>query len=111
MASRTFRHLALLVTIVVLLLAVAVVVAQDSTATPEAQSGGTLRVGVSTPPGTLDPALQTDDSEIALNRAIYDYLVEVLPDSTIGPNLASDWKISSDGLTYTFNLVKGVTFQ
>ena len=74
-------------------------------------AGGTLRVAVSTPPGTLDPALQTDDSEIALNRAIYDYLVEVLPDSTIGPNLASDWTISDDGLTYTFNLVQGVTFQ
>jgi len=96
------------------MLGVAVVGAQDATATAEAGTaggGGTLRVAVSTPPGTLDPALQTDDSEIALNRAIYDYLVEVMPDSTIGPNLASDWTISEDGLTYTFNLVQGVKFQ
>jgi len=114
MASRTFRHIAFFVTIALLMLAVAIVGAQDATATAEAGTaggGGTLRVAVSTPPGTLDPALQTDDSEIALNRAIYDYLIEVLPDSTIGPNLASDWTISSDGLTYTFNLVKGATFQ
>ncbi len=107
MASRTFRHIAFFVTIALLALGVAVVGAQDATA----GGGGTLRVAVSTPPGTLDPALQTDDSEIALNRAIYDYLVEVLPDSTIGPNLATEWTISEDGLTYTFTLAEGVTFQ
>ena len=33
------------------------------------------------------------------------------PILTIGPNLATDWTISDDGLTYTFNLAKGVTFQ
>ncbi|HLU08431.1 MAG TPA: ABC transporter substrate-binding protein [Oceanobacillus sp.] len=78
--------------------------------TVAAQGGGTLRVGVNAPV-VLDPALHSADSEIAFNRAIYDYLVEVLPDSTIGPNLASDWTISDDGLTYTFNLVEGVTFH
>jgi peptide/nickel transport system substrate-binding protein len=78
--------------------------------TVTAQGGGTLRVGVNAPV-VLDPALHSGDSEIALNRAIYDYLVEVLPDSSIGPNLASDWTVSDDGLTYTFNLVQGVTFQ
>ena len=99
---RTFRYIAFLVTVAILLLAVSIA---------GAQGGGTLRVGVNAPPGTLDPALQSDDSEIALNRAIYDYLIEVLPDSTIGPNLASDWTVSEDGLTYTFNLVDGVTFH
>jgi peptide/nickel transport system substrate-binding protein len=100
---RTFRNIAFFVTIAILLLAVSLAGAQGG--------GGTLRVGVNAPPGTLDPALQSDDSEIALNRAIYDYLVEVLPDSTIGPNLASDWTVSEDGLIYTFNLVDGVTFH
>src|SRR5262249_14712075 len=42
---------------------------------------------------------------------IYDYLVEALPDRTIAPNLATDWKISDDGLTYTFNLQQGVKFH
>lgn len=100
---RTFRSIAFLVTVVALLLAVSFAGAQGG--------GGTLRVGVNAPPGTLDPALQSDDSEIALNRAIYDYLVEVLPDSTIGPNLASEWTVSEDGLTYTFTLVDDVTFH
>ncbi len=96
-----FRHIALFVTFAALLLGVLSVGAQD---------GGTLRVGVNAPV-VLDPALHTNDPETALNRAIYDYLVEVLPDSTIGPNLASDWTISDDGLTYTFNLVDGVAFH
>ena len=98
---RTFRYVAFFVTISLLTLAVAGVGAQD---------GGVLRVGVNAPV-VLDPALHTNDPETALNRAIYDYLVEVLPDASIGANLASDWTISDDGLTYTFTLVQGVTFH
>jgi len=75
-----------------------------------AQEAGVLRVGMNAPV-VLDPALHTNDPETALNRAIYDYLVEVAPDSTIVPNLATDWTISEDGLTYTFNLASGVTFH
>lgn len=75
-----------------------------------AQDSGVLRVGMNAPV-VLDPALHTNDPETALNRAIYDYLVEVSPESTIVPNLATDWSISDDGLTYTFNLAEGVTFH
>ncbi len=99
---RTFRHIAFFVTLLLLLLAVTVAGAQDA--------GGTLRVGVNAPV-VLDPAQHSADSEIALNRAIYDYLVEVLPDSTVGPNLATGWTVSDDGLTYTFTLAEGVTFH
>ncbi len=79
-------------------------------ASAAAQSGGVLRVGMSEAV-VLDPALHTNDSETALNRALYDYLVEVLPDSTIGANLATSWTVSDDGLTYTFALREGVTFH
>ncbi|MFN8528168.1 MAG: ABC transporter substrate-binding protein [Anaerolineae bacterium] len=75
-----------------------------------AQDGGVLRVGMNAPV-VLDPAQHSNDPETAFNRAIYDYLVEVLPDSTVGPNLATDWTVSDDGLTYTFTLAQGVTFQ
>ncbi|MDX2139403.1 MAG: ABC transporter substrate-binding protein [Chloroflexota bacterium] len=71
---------------------------------------GVLRVGVNTPV-VLDPAAHTNDPETLLVRSIYDYLVEVLPDSTVGPNLATEWTISDDGLTYTFTLREGVTFH
>jgi peptide/nickel transport system substrate-binding protein len=75
-----------------------------------AQESGVLRVGMNAPV-TLDPAQHSNDPETALNRAVYDYLVEVLPDSTIGPNLATEWTISDDGLSYTFSLAQGVTFH
>lgn len=74
------------------------------------EQGGTLRVGMGAPV-VLDPALHSNDPETAFNRAIFDYLVEVLPDSTIGPNLAAEWTISDDGLTYTFALMDDVIFS
>lgn len=75
-----------------------------------AQSAGILRVGM-TAPQSLDPALGSNDPEILLNRSLYDYVVEVLPDRSIAPNLATEWTISDDGLTYTFTLRDGVTFH
>ena len=75
-----------------------------------AQMGGVLRIGVVTPQ-VLDPSQGSNDSEVLFNRSIYDYLVEALPDRTIAPNLAKDWTISEDGLTYTFNLQDDVKFH
>ncbi len=75
-----------------------------------AQAGNVLRVGMNAPV-VLDPAQHSNDPETALNRAIYDYLIEVLPDSTIAPNVATEWTISEDGLTYTFTLAEGITFH
>ncbi|MBZ0298728.1 MAG: ABC transporter substrate-binding protein [Anaerolineae bacterium] len=72
--------------------------------------GGTLRVGINAPE-VLDPALGSADSEIMFNRNIYDYLIEILPDGNLAPNLAQTWDVSEDGLTYTFQLVGGVTFH
>lgn len=79
-------------------------------AAAQSDVSASLRIGVNTPV-VLDPALHTNDPETLLNRSIYDYLVEVLPDSTVGPNLATDWTISDDGLTYTFTLREGVQFH
>jgi peptide/nickel transport system substrate-binding protein len=76
----------------------------------QAQGGGVLRVGVVTPQ-VLDPAQGSNDSEVLFNRSIYDYLVETLPDKSIVPNLATEWTVSDDGLTYTFTLAQGVTFH
>jgi peptide/nickel transport system substrate-binding protein len=71
---------------------------------------GTLRVGINAPV-QLDPALGSADSEIMFNRNLYDYLIEILPDGNLAPNLAANWEISVDGLTYTFILAQGVTFH
>ncbi len=74
------------------------------------EDGGVLRVGLP-PIETLDPALGSNDPEILFNNAIYDHLIDVLPDGTLGNNLAEAIDISEDGLSYTFTLVDGVTFH
>jgi peptide/nickel transport system substrate-binding protein len=71
---------------------------------------GVLRVATNAPQN-LDPAFNPNDPETLFNRTLYDFLVEVRPDNSIVPNLASAWTISDDGLTYTFTLNEGVTFH
>lgn len=47
----------------------------------------------------------------ALIDNVYQGLVSRTSDQQIEPALASDWTVSSDGLTYTFTLREGVTFD
>lgn len=59
----------------------------------------------------LDPSLGSGDPEITFNMAIYDYLIDTAADGSLTPNLAQEWDISDDGLTYTMSLVEGATFH
>lgn len=76
----------------------------------QAQGENILRVGI-VAPQVLDPALGSNDGEVLFNRSLYDYLIDVLPDRSIAPNLATEWNVSEDGLVYTFALQSGVTFH
>ena len=60
---------------------------------------------------TIDPALGANDPEVLFNRLQYDYLIEILPDGTLAPSLATSWETSSDGLTFSLELRDGVTFE
>lgn len=44
-------------------------------------------------------------------RSIYDSLVVLKPDQTVGPWLATSWEVSEDGRTYVFKLRGDVTFH
>jgi len=62
-------------------------------------------------PRSLDPALSTD---VPTGRAVgyvFDGLVRFTPDAQVVPGLARSWDISTDGMTYTFHLRKGVKFH
>ena len=74
------------------------------------KKGGTLRRGWQ-PPTTLDPALQTNVNEIAAVAQIYDWFVWIDEKNQPAPALATGWETSKDGLTWTFELRKGVTFH
>ncbi len=61
---------------------------------------------------TLDPATATDTGSIRLIANIFEGLVRFKPGtSQIEPCLATSWKVSEDGLTYTFDLRRGVNFH
>lgn len=77
---------------------------------PAAGGSGTLNL-YNTDPLTLDPALTGDSTSIGYVLQIFSGLVRL--DTNLEPigDIAQDWQISSDGLTYTFDLRHGVTFQ
>ena len=78
----------------------------------KSQSKDTLIFAQSADPISLDPALISDGESTQITTNIYDGLLQYKKGSTeVEPCLATNWTVSSDGLTYTFTLRKGVKFQ
>ena len=80
----------------------------------QSQSKGadTLIFAQGADPRGLDPALVDDGESSKVIVNIYEGLLKYSKDSTkLEPSLAESWKVSPDGLTYTFNLRKGVKFH
>ena len=73
---------------------------------------GTLVIGIADEPDTLDPEVTGNRASYSVDRQIYDTLI-VRSDKTKAfvKSLATGWNYSKDGLTYTFTLRRGVTFQ
>ncbi|KKC30322.1 ABC-type dipeptide/oligopeptide/nickel transport system, periplasmic component [Caldanaerobacter subterraneus subsp. pacificus DSM 12653] len=101
--------------LVVLLLSVVLVLgallagcsSQSKTATTsQGQSEQVLNLNLGEEPPTLDPQKATDEVSITVLNAVLEGLVRYNKDGKIekGSGLAKDWKISDDGLTYTFYL-------
>jgi peptide/nickel transport system substrate-binding protein/oligopeptide transport system substrate-binding protein len=60
---------------------------------------------------TLDPALAHDDASIRAVQMLYTGLVQYNDKMEIVPQLAQSWKQESDGVTWTFQLKKNLTFS
>lgn len=73
--------------------------------------GGTLNEGVIGLPRFINPVLATSDADRDLTALVYSGLLKATPAGALAPDLAESYAISEDGLTYTFNLKKGLTFQ
>jgi peptide/nickel transport system substrate-binding protein len=82
----------------------------EGDATPAERDEKVMRIGLRKLT-TIDPALGANDPEVMFNRLQYDYLIEIVPDGTLEPSLATGWEVSDDGLTYTFTLEEGVSFE
>jgi len=66
--------------------------------------GGQLVEALVGRPATLNPLFATGDSEIDLVRLLFSGLTRPDAQGRLGPDLATNWSISSDGLQYTFTL-------
>ena len=78
----------------------------------QAAQKDSLVLGMTLEPPHLDP---TAGAAAAIDEVVYANLFEGLTrideNGAVNPGLASDWTISSDGLTYTFTLRAGVKFH
>ncbi len=71
---------------------------------------GELRVTFAWPT-YLDPAVGSDFSSSSSFVNLYDTLVYPTPEGGVKPNVAESWETTSDGLTWTFSLRKGIKFH
>ncbi|HEX7124864.1 MAG TPA: ABC transporter substrate-binding protein [Thermodesulfobacteriota bacterium] len=78
---------------------------------PAPRPGGAVTVAALANPDGLDPHRSPADSTFIITMNIFDSLVATNARGELLPGLAERWDISRDGLTYTFELRRGVTFH
>lgn len=75
-------------------------------------AGGTISVAIDNEPATFDPREVNDYYSNYVLTQVLEGLVSLDPkELTVQPQLASDWEISDDGLSYTFTLRENVLFH
>lgn len=83
-----------------------------TTGSPSTGTGGvTLRIGTSQKWSTLNPFLALLGNDNQITSLNYDLLTEIGPDLKPAPGLAESWSHSADGLTWTFKIRQGATWQ
>jgi peptide/nickel transport system substrate-binding protein len=78
---------------------------------PGQRSADSLIVAVASEPATFDLHYAASMVEGWIGNNLYDGLLFFDDEGNIEPLLAEDYRISPDGLTYTFHLRKGVKFH
>lgn len=75
------------------------------------KNGGILHIAMSADPLCLDPHQISSDVEQLLGNIQFDNLTFLGKNGLPQPWLATSWKITNGGKTYTFQLKQGVTFS
>jgi peptide/nickel transport system substrate-binding protein len=75
------------------------------------QGSGNLIAAIAGEPDQLDPQKTSAYFSFEVLENVFDTLVEPDANLEMRPALAESWTVSSDQLTWTFHLRKGVTFQ
>lgn len=86
--------------------------AQPSTAASQAPAtGGTVRIGTKGYPDSLNPGNGVLSEAYTMYELVYDTPIGVTADGEYVPELATDWSVSEDGLTWTMKIRDDVTFH
>jgi len=88
-------------------------VSTDTTGTTSSEEPVTLFASRNNDPRSMDPADEiTGTGGLESQVAFYERLINIVDETgTMEPGLAESWEVSEDGLTYTFELRKGVKFH
>jgi len=86
------------------LAAIAMAACQPIATVPKPARGGTAVEALVGTPGALNPLFEQDDTTRDVDSVIYQGLTTVDANQRVVGLLASDWSISPDHLTYTFNV-------
>ena len=88
--------------------------AGDASAAPSGggtATGGTLRIGMAGYPDSLNPGNGVLSEAYTMYELIYDTPVSVNAAGDYVPELATDWEVSEDGLTWTMTIREDATFH
>ncbi len=85
--------------------------AKRGTTSTSPKRAGTLRVAIGTDPNSLDPLFSLATVINGMMQQVLETLVAIDEQGHLRPLLAESWSISSDNLTYTFMLRRGIMFH
>lgn len=94
-----------------LILGLLLVLFAPSVYAAEPRHGGTFIQALEGEEANLNPHIVTSATALPLTNSIFNLLVYMDLNRNFIPGLARSWKVSEDGLTYTFNLVRNATFH
>jgi peptide/nickel transport system substrate-binding protein len=75
------------------------------------QRGGTLRIGAAIPDGSLEPPLLQSLGALGISHIAGEQLVFADKNAVLRPRLATSWKPSRGGRSWTFQIRRGVRFH
>ncbi|MBM7570369.1 ABC transporter substrate-binding protein [Aquibacillus albus] len=83
----------------------------EDSSSSNSESKDTLVIGLDDDPPQLDPHRSSAAVDRQTFQSLYNKLIDINENLELEPELATDWNISDDGLTYTLTLQEGVTFH
>jgi peptide/nickel transport system substrate-binding protein len=74
-------------------------------------TGGTVRIGIGGSADSLNPGNGVLSEAYTLYELVYNTPIGITADGEYVPELATDWSVSEDELTWTMTIVEGATFH